>query len=195
MTIEEIMQKLQQENNAPVVIRDVFDNLESAMQSGKYLESALYNRNIFNEASKMEQEDIMLAAFAALAQAYAKAGKQAECEDLALKTMQMYDNWGSGSKTAMDTALLNYAAACLAFGRAQEAMPYIESVEERYGRLLDENDHRMVFLYLYKARALAAQGRTAEAGEYYGFAKDVLSRVEGFEREKQLLRDEAAALL
>lgn len=195
MTIEEIMQKLQQENNAPVVMRDVFDNLESAMQSGKYLESALYNRNIYNEATKMEQEDIMLAAFEALAQAYAKIGKQSECEELALKAMQVYDNWGSGSKTAMDTALLNYAAACLAFGRAQEAMPYIENVEERYGRLLDENDHRMIFLYLYKARALAAQGRTAEAGEYYGFAKDVLSRVEGFEKEKQLLQDEAAALL
>ena len=195
MTIEEIMQKLQQENNAPVVMRDVFDNMEAAMQNGNYLESALYNRNIYNEASKMEQEDIMLAAFEALAQAYAKIEKRAECEELALKTMQVYDSWGSGSKTAMDTALLNYAAACLAFGRPQEAMPYIENVEERYGRLLDEDDHRLIFLYLYKARALAGLGRTADAREYYGFAKDALGKVEGFEREKQLLQDEAAALL
>lgn len=194
MTIEEIMQKLQQENNAPVVIRTVFDNLAEAMQNGNYLESALFNRNIYNESAKMEHEDIMLAAFEALTQAYAKIDKQAECEDLALKTMQVYDNWGSSSKTAMDTVLLNYAAACLAFGRPDEAMPYIDSVEERYGRLLDENDSRMIFLYLYKARALAGQGRTTEAKEYYGFAKDVLGKVEGFEAEKQQLQDEAAAL-
>lgn len=78
---------------------------------------------------------------------------------------------------ARGTILINAATGLVAFGRAEEALPYYAEAAECYAAALPAVDYRFAALYNNMAAAYQASGELDSAGEYMYKAVSILERL------------------
>ncbi len=160
-------------------VRDFIQKLDSFFDREDMTGAGEYLRSSRRDAEAAGDKKLLFTVLNEMMGYYRKTGETERGLEAICSGLKLSAELGLDASPAGATAMLNAATTLKAFGRAEEALPYYDSVAGVYEKAFSPDDYRIAGLCNNHALALADVGRYREAEEKYRRALGILLRNEG----------------